>query len=316
MHLRLIASFIRSSVRQYSTFFTTRKTNSLRINSFQTARITSERIMTELPMGKSLSDILQRLEDFAPLSYAESWDNVGLLVDPMENKLIQRILLTNDLTENVVEEAVTIDAGLIVTYHPNIFRPLKTVISTDWKQRIVINCIKNKIAVFSPHTSWDCVKGGVNDWLASAFSLSKSIPLTPKENNAEEGAGRFCTLQKPITIEAAIANIKSLTGLSHLRLALAKNKTERSEISSIALCAGSGSSVLSGVQADLYLTGEMLHHDILDATQRGISVILCNHSDSERGFLKQFQVKLQNEILNGDVHVAVSKVDRDPLQTI
>lgn len=84
----------------------------------------------------------------------------------------------------------------------------------------------------------------------------------------------------------------------------------------MALCAGSGSSVLKGVQADLYLTGEMLHHDILDAAQNGVHVVLCNHSDSERGFLKVFQKTLQNDILENKAEVFVSAADCDPLKTV
>lgn len=82
-------------------------------------------------------------------------------------------------------------------------------------------------------------------------------------------------------------------------------------ISTVAICAGSGTSVVSGIEADLYLTGEMLHHDVLEATQNGRNVILCNHSDSERGFLKSFQTKFQNK----DLKVLVSEVDTDCLKT-
>lgn len=84
----------------------------------------------------------------------------------------------------------------------------------------------------------------------------------------------------------------------------------------MAVCAGSGASVLKNVKADLYLTGEMSHHDLLNATQNGIHVILCNHSDSERGFLKVFQIKLQSLLLQNQVEVVVSKIDKDPLETV
>lgn len=78
--------------------------------------------------GKPLKYILEQLEAFAPLKYAENWDNVGLLVDPTESEVIVKvILLTNDLTEDVVIEAVKAKAGLIITYHPNIFQGLKSV---------------------------------------------------------------------------------------------------------------------------------------------------------------------------------------------
>lgn len=82
------------------------------------------------------------------------------------------------------------------------------------------------------------------------------------------------------------------------------------------MCAGSGSSVLNGVQADLFLTGEMSHHEVLDATQSGTHVILCNHSNSERGFLKVFKKELENKLLGGAVNVIVSQIDRDPLMSL
>lgn len=77
--------------------------------------------------GVLLSTILEGLEKFAPLKLAESWDNVGLLVDPMQAAPIRRILLTNDLTESVVNEAILQRVGLIITYHPSIFQGLKSV---------------------------------------------------------------------------------------------------------------------------------------------------------------------------------------------
>jgi len=86
-------------------------------------------------------------------------------------------------------------------------------------------------------------------------------------------------------------------------------------INTVALCAGSGVTVLKETSADLYLTGEMLHHDVLDAVHRGIHVVLTNHSDSERGFLNTF-ASILNRNLQNSVEVCVSKADRDPLQTV
>lgn len=87
-------------------------------------------------------------------------------------------------------------------------------------------------------------------------------------------------------------------------------------ISTVAVCAGSGSSVLKGVKADLYLTGEMQHHDVLDAVHSGTHVILCDHSNTERGYLKMFADKLAVELCGGNVQVVLSQADRDPLQII
>lgn len=268
-------------------------------------------------MGKTLGVIMQRLQEFAPLAYASSWDNVGLLVDPNIDAPIDTILLTNDLTEDIVEEAKCAKASLIISYHPNIFQGLKSVAKRTWKERIVVECIKNGIAVFSPHTSWDAVSGGVNDWLARSLPVKTSMPILQQiPNMPHVGPGRYVTLSEPVSIKMAVGMIKQHIGIKHLRLALGRRKSEESLLFTMALCAGSGSTILNGVEADLFLTGEMMHHDILDATQRGISVILCNHSDSERGFLHEFRSTLEKKILKDETRVIVSKIDRDPLVTV
>ena len=116
-----------------------------------------------------LKEVLQVLEQLAPLSLAESWDNVGLLVEPSKPRPVKTILLTNDLTEAVMDEAEAMSCDLIISYHPPLFRPFKRLVQKDWKQRLTIRAVEARMAIFSPHTSWDSVKGGVNDWLAGGL---------------------------------------------------------------------------------------------------------------------------------------------------
>lgn len=116
-----------------------------------------------------LKGVLEVLEQLAPLSLAESWDNVGLLVEPSDPRPIKTILLTNDLTAAVMDEAVVMNCDLIVSYHPPLFRPFKRLLQKDWKQRLAVRAIEGGIAIFSPHTSWDSVEGGVNDWLVGGM---------------------------------------------------------------------------------------------------------------------------------------------------
>ncbi|XP_033340685.1 cytosolic iron-sulfur assembly component 1 isoform X2 [Megalopta genalis] len=265
--------------------------------------------------GVPLTQVVDALNGYAELSLAASWDNVGLLIEPTDPKLVFHILLTNDLTEDVMQEAINLKSDMIITYHPLIFAPMKSVTTRSWKEKIVAKCLENKIAVYSPHTSFDSVKGGVNDWLASSFHsvLESSKPIEANSGNKEYGFGRLCTLKKQISIEEAVELVKKRTGLSHVRLARARQTN--GFINTIALCAGSGATVLKDIPADLYLTGEMLHHDVLDAVHKGVNVILTNHSDSERGFLSSFSRTLL-ELLNGSVVVSVSKADADPLTTV
>lgn len=92
----------------------------------------------ENKVGLSLKEVVQALHNFADTSFAASWDNVGLLIEPTEPKIVSRILLTNDLTENVMNEAIDLGSDLIITYHPLIFAPLKTITTQTWK--VPSNC--------------------------------------------------------------------------------------------------------------------------------------------------------------------------------
>lgn len=116
-----------------------------------------------------LKTIVGKLEEIAPSKVAESWDNVGLLVEPKQTELINRVLLTNDLTERVMEDAASLPGdkiGLIISYHPPIFRPMKRLVQTSAKDRIILRAIQTGMAVYSPHTALDPM---INDWLLSGL---------------------------------------------------------------------------------------------------------------------------------------------------
>lgn len=129
------------------------------------------------------------------------------------------------------------------------------------------------------------------------------------------GMGRLCTLDESVSLETMIERIKKHLKLSHVRLALGVGKTRESPVKVVALCAGSGSSVLQGTEADLYLTGEMSHHDVLDAASQGINVILCEHSNTERGFLSDLRDMLAAHLEN-KINIILSETDRDPLHVV
>lgn len=126
---------------------------------------------SSLPLAPmDLTSLTQKLEQLAPLRAAEPWDNVGLLVEPSNPPDIHSLLITNDLTETVLQEALAQPKGkpgLIVSYHPPLFKPLKQLTQTSANQRVVVRAIEERIAVYSPHTSLDNMEGGINDWLLS-----------------------------------------------------------------------------------------------------------------------------------------------------
>ena len=88
---------------------------------------------TPSAIGMNLKEIVKKLEIFAPLHLAGSWDNVGLLIEPSGEKIVKKIFLTNDLTEPVMEESIKVNTDMIFSYHPPIFRPLKRLTSSSWK---------------------------------------------------------------------------------------------------------------------------------------------------------------------------------------
>jgi dinuclear metal center YbgI/SA1388 family protein len=238
----------------------------------------------------------------------------------------------------------------------------------NFQERIVTKCLENRVALYSPHTAFDAVQDGVNDWLISPFGNGKMQPLeqcfeTNQEMmvsfNADEqikvpfektiqgnsisfvcgqndanqlalpksakivklekktlpstGPGRLLTMDKSLTLGQALEKVKDHLGLPHLRIAIAVDGSLDSEIKSIGVCAGSGASVLAGCQANLWITGEMSHHEVLDAVHAGTSVILCEHSNTERGYLKLFAKRLTG-MLDNHVKVVVSEKDTDPLK--
>ena len=134
-----------------------------------------------------LKKVTKKLNEFAHLHLAEKWDNVGLLVEPSPPHAVKSILLTNDLTERVAQEAIDKKVNMVISYHPPIFVPLKRLTSKTFKERIIVKMIENRIAVYSPHTAFDAVKNGVNDWLASGLGSAHVEPLEcSKEENSSQ----------------------------------------------------------------------------------------------------------------------------------
>jgi len=260
-------------------------------------------------MTMKLEHVVSQLKTIAPLDLAEEWDNVGLLINPLKPRNVKKILLTIDLTETVADEAVAQKADLVVTYHPILFSPVNRLDVDNAYDRTVMKLVQKNIAVYSPHTALDSVIGGVNDWLADGVGEGDVSVLHPiPDTNA--GQGRLVELKRPVKLKTLAGRLKQYLGLKTVRLA---ESVEGNSIRTVALCAGAGTAAFSGVKADCYLTGEMSHHNVLAATQRGSHVILCEHTNTERGYLPVF-AKILHKALGKDVDIAVSEIDSDPIK--
>jgi dinuclear metal center YbgI/SA1388 family protein len=265
-----------------------------------------------------LEKVLAALEAIAPLSFAESWDNVGLLIPASHPaRDVERVFLTIDLTEPVLEEALAARADLVVAYHPVIFEGKKRFLSERANDRVVVAAIRAGLPVYCPHTSLDVAPSGIADWLASGIgdgtvrAIEPRRPSRPEEEGTVAGLGRLLELALPRELDAIVHSLKSHLGVETLRVA--KSEARRSAIRTVAVCAGAGGAVFERAGAvDLLVTGEMRHHDVLARVAAGTHVILAEHTNSERGFLAGYAMRL--EALVPGVRTILSTRDKDPLE--
>lgn len=242
------------------------------------------------------------MEAIAPTRFAAPWDNVGLLIGDRGASL-ERVLLTIDCTPDVIDEARRERYDALVSYHPPIFEAQKRFLAGS----LAYDLAQSGVAAYSPHTALDVADGGTNDVLADALGMTERRPLRVVE--PPWGFGRVGAVPRARGI-GVVANLKQALGLAHVLVA---GSLER-EMTRAAVCAGSGGDLLDDVLAagaELLVTGELRHHDVLRATAAGLTVVCTLHSASERCALIALQRRLAARLPG--VVVACSEADREPL---
>lgn len=253
-----------------------------------------------------VADVAKAMEEIAPLRFAESWDNVGLLLgDPAAPAAT--VLLTIDLTPNVVAEATRLGATMVVAYHPPIFKAQTRVVAGDLAYAI----LRAGLSVYSPHTAFDVCTGGTNDALGDLVGLAGRTPLRRHPADPDRGIGRVGSVDT--TREALIAQVRERLSLPRLLVAGPPSGVARR----VVVCAGAAGSLLGdaiSAGADVVLAGELSHHDALRADRAGITAIVTLHSNAERLALPALAARLRT--LLGGVTVHVSAEDRDPFTIV
>jgi len=253
-------------------------------------------------------DWIRSIETIAPPLLAAKWDNTGLLIEG--SRPVEKLFFTIDLTEDVLEEALDWGADAIVAYHPPIFRGLKKITRRSPTGRIALDVIRAGVHVYAPHTALDAAADGMNDWLAAAIGAHGDLtPIEPDRIDPTVGMGRTGTLIDPVDLDTLVSRCKEHLGLRALRVAAPANT---GALRSFAVCPGAGGSAFEAVRhADVFLTGEMRHHDVLARVAAGSVVVLTDHTNTERGFLPEFARRV--EAATG-LEVRVSRRDQDPLE--
>ena len=211
--------------------------------------------------------LIGELEKFAPKSLAEEFDRVGLMVGGGERECAS-VMLALDLTDKVIDEAISAGANLIVTHHPYIWDPMKNIDFSTIQGRQIKALIENGITVYSMHTNLDKAEQGLNVTLAKA--LGKNV------RRDEEGVGAIFEVDE------------SLSSLAKRTAAFLDDDTvkfvgEDRRVRVAYVVTGSGGSEFDRAfsVADVFLTGELKHHQYLDAIARGKALIEFSHYYSE-----------------------------------
>ena len=227
-----------------------------------------------------LREIINSIESVAPRSAQENWDNSGMQVGDTGRE-ISSVLLTTDVTPEVVDEAIMRGCQLIVSHHPLLFHGLKQVCGQTPQARVVEQAVKHDIAIYSAHTSLDSAPGGINTRLADKLGIENYKPLSVSPLKGEYNyLGIIGSLPAPMPYPDFIAHVRTILSPTYIRYTRPASET----VQVVALCGGAGAEFIGEAisqKADVYLTADCKYHDFQDADSR-IGVIDIDHWISER----------------------------------
>ena len=251
----------------------------------------------------TVQNILDFLQTIAPTYMKYDWDNVGLLCGS-RTKQVNKILVALDPFMDVCREAADLGADLIVTHHPLIFKPCKSVTEDDTVGRSILFLVSHGIAAVNAHTNLDCAPGGVNDVLARTLGLSDVQIVEPIGENY--GLLRKGTVaQQPL--EQFMATVKESLGTPVLRYA-----DGGKPVRCVAVGGGScGDEYEAAIKAgcDTLVTADVKYNQFWDAAELGLNLIDAGHFYTENPVCRPLAEKLQEAF--PEVQVVLSERHRD-----
>lgn len=221
-----------------------------------------------------VSDVYNFINEIAPFNKALEYDNTGLLVGDL-NSNVNKIGVCLDITGQVVEQAITLNCNLIISHHPIIFTPLKSLLSDS----IVYKLAENNISAICAHTNLDSAKDGVNDCLCNALEIRVTESIADPKYENYPPIARLGTLAKEMNPQEFAAFVKEKLNCPDVRFC-SKGKS----IKKVAVCGGASSELLSEVYqkgADAFITSEVKHHEWLIANNLDLTVIDAGHFSTE-----------------------------------
>lgn len=239
-------------------------------------------------------EIIQVIEAAYPREAALDFDNVGLLAGRSE-KEVNRVYIALDATDAVIDCAVRAGADMLITHHPLIFSPLKKVTDENFISRRIVKLIQNDISYYAMHTNYDVL--GMAELSEKILGIrdTEVLDITRENGDIPEGIGRIGSLEQPVTLEECCVYIKHKLNLGSLKVFGDMD----AKVSRLAISPGSGKSVIGAAiakGADVLVTGDIGHHEGLDAVEQGLSVIDAGHYGTEYIFIDDMKRFLEDKL--------------------
>ncbi|MFT5223417.1 MAG: dinuclear metal center YbgI/SA1388 family protein [Glaciecola sp.] len=240
----------------------------------------------------TVKDWLDLVESHTPAAHAAGWDNVGLQVgDP--GWLVERVLVSLDVTSEVIAEAAEVPGTLVLAHHPLLFRPLARLTPDTATGKIALAAAVSRVAVAAAHTNLDVADDGTgtSQPTATVLGLTNVRSLTAEGDDPRRGFGILGTLPAPTTLADLAARLMAGLPAPDLRFAGDPDRLA----TTVAIVGGAGDTHVGDAidaGADVYVTGDLRHHVTLDALEMGLAVIDAGHHGTENPAMEPWRVKL------------------------
>ncbi|MCM1182096.1 MAG: Nif3-like dinuclear metal center hexameric protein [Roseburia sp.] len=250
------------------------------------------------------SEIIEKLEALSPVMYAEEWDNIGLLAG-RRDKEVRTVCIALDATDEVVEEAVAVKADMLLTHHPLIFRKLGRIDTENFIGRRVYRLIHEDISYYAMHTNFDVM--GMADAAADELSLTdrQVLSVTFEDDISKEGCGRVGRLARRMSVSDCAELVKKRFRVPSVRVF-----GELGDIVEVAaVMPGSGGDYIKdalAAGAEVMITGDVGHHEGIDAVAQGLTVIDAGHYGIEKLFIPYMEEFFKREL--PEVHVCKAEI--------